>query len=165
MEISQQSASSKYHYPAFDIGRYSPPLRDPVINLDVDSNTSDSDDSNDSDDSDSLFTRSTNRFNTSNVNLFEGESDDSVKSIMTCTAPPDLPPNYTNKPPSPLYSSITAGQTPHEPLEIPTTIERSQESGDNTPPPPPPTTTSIEQDEGNLPIYARVFFEYFQYLD
>ena len=141
-EISQQSTSSASRHPAFDIRRYPPPLRDSAINLDADSNTSDSDNSDDSDDSDSLFACSTNCFNISNVNLSEGESDDSVQPIMTYTAPSNLLPNCTSTPPPPLNAFIITGQPLHEPLEIPTTIEMIQESGDNNPPPLPASNNS-----------------------
>ena len=50
-ETSQQSTSSTSRHPSFDIRRYPPPLRDSVINLDADSNMSDSDYFDDSDDS------------------------------------------------------------------------------------------------------------------
>ena len=48
------------------------------MNLNADSNASDLDDSDDTDYSGSFFTSSTNQFNTTNVGLSEGGSDESL---------------------------------------------------------------------------------------
>ena len=117
-------------------------MQDPVITLEADSNTSDLNDFDDSEDSSSLCGHATNHFNSFNINLSEGERDESVQHTTTCTATSNLTPNCTNKPPPPLSPSNISSQLPHEPLEISTTLEGNQDSGDNTPTPTPVFTNS-----------------------
>ena len=75
--------------------------------------------------------------------MSEGESDESLHHTTNCTAASHVTPNITNTPPPPSNSSKIAGQPPHEPLEISTTIDRNPDSSDTTPTPTPTPTPTI----------------------